>query len=117
MDKTVAYLSQIEETPINELVTVFNFEVEDWNTYYVSQLNILVHNKPQRAFKKPKPGSGKERASNIPHWAKGQRPYVGESGKDFARRVLDEKYGKINHDTGPRSEFNMLKKYGDRGFE
>ena len=29
---------------INEPMTVYNFEVEDWHTYYVSDNGILVHN-------------------------------------------------------------------------
>jgi len=28
---------------------------------------------------------------------------------------MDEKYGKDNYKTGPGSEYNKLKKYGDRG--
>ena len=29
---------------LSELVYVYNFEVKDWHTYYVSESNILVHN-------------------------------------------------------------------------
>ena len=48
--------------------------------------------------------------------ARGEKPLEGESGKDFARRLCDDKYGKGNYDTGPGSEYNKLRKYGDRGF-
>lgn len=41
---------------------------------------------------------------------------MNESGKDFAKRLRDAAYGAGNHDTGPRSDYNMLKKYGDRAF-
>jgi len=58
--------------------------------------------------------SGKEKASDIPSWAQGERPLPGESGKDFANRILDKKYGKGNYPKGPGSEHNKLKKYGDR---
>lgn len=69
-------------------------------------------------FRIPKSGlSGAERASDIPEWARGNRPFVGENGKAFAKRLLDAKYGPRNHDTGPGSEFSKLKKFGDRGFE
>ena len=51
--------------------------------------------------------SGKEKASDIPTWAKGQRPLPGESGKDFADRLLKDKYGD-NYPTGPGSEHNKL---------
>ena len=69
-------------------------------------------------FKKPKAGvSGKEGAKDVPSWAKGQRPQIGESGKDFAKRLLDAKYGPGNYDKGPTSEFNQIQKWGDRAFE
>ena len=71
-----------------------------------------------KEYKKPKSGlSEKEGSKERPSWAEGKKPYTDESGKDFAKRLLDEKYGKKNHDTGPTSEFNQLKKYGDRSFE
>jgi hypothetical protein len=47
---------------------------------------------------------------------KGQRPLVGEGGKEFAERLLNEKFGKGNYETGPKSDYNVLKKFGDRGF-
>ncbi len=59
---------------------------------------------------------GKEGATDIPSWAKGTVPRIGESGKDYAKRLMDEKYGRGNYDTGPGSEYNKLKKYGDRHF-
>ena len=59
--------------------------------------------------------SNKEKATDIPSWAKGKKPRAGESGKEFAKRVMDERYGKDNYRTGPGSEYNKLKKYGDRG--
>jgi len=68
--------------------------------------------------KKPKSGSkGKLGATDTPSWAEGQFPNVGESGNDFASRLMDEKYGKKKYDKGPGSEFSKLKKYGDRHFE
>lgn len=70
------------------------------------------------AKKKPKPGAtGKAGATDAPSWAKGEVPFAGESGKDFARRLLDEKYGRGNYDTGPSSEYNKIKKLADRHFE
>ncbi|ACA16903.1 RHS protein [Methylobacterium sp. 4-46] len=58
--------------------------------------------------------SGKERATDIPSWAKGQKPNPGESGRDFADRVMDARYGKGNYPKGPGSEYNQIRKYGDR---
>ncbi|MFD6155086.1 hypothetical protein ACFWF7_16610 [Nocardia sp. NPDC060256] len=72
--------------------------------------------------KVPKPGSDKERATNVPNFAKGKPPREGESGKDYARRLMDEEYGEGNwdlkpEDTGPRSEYSKIKKYGDRAWQ
>lgn len=73
--------------------------------------------KKPRKFKKPKKGSGKEKANDVPSWARGKRPYEGESGKEFAKRILDAEKGAGNWDKGKGSEFGKLKKWGDRGFE
>ena len=69
-------------------------------------------------YKKTKTGlSAKEAANDVPSWAKGQRPLTTENGREFAERLLAEKYGKGNYPTGPGSEFNKIKKWGDRAFE
>ena len=60
--------------------------------------------------------SGKAKANDVPSWARGQRPAPGENGKLFAKRLMDQKYGAGNYDVGPGSEYNMIKKWGDRGF-
>ena len=65
-------------------------------------------------FAKKAKSSNKERATDIPSWAKGEKPKSGESGKDYAKRLCDKKYGKGNYRTGPGSDYNKLKKYGDR---
>lgn len=61
--------------------------------------------------------SGKEEAKDVPSWAKGNRPYVRENGKYFAKRLCDAQYGTGNYKTGPGSEYNKIKKWGDRAFE
>ena len=66
-------------------------------------------------FAKKSKSSGKEKSSDVPSWAKGEKPKEGESGNDFAKRLMDKKYGKGNYRTGPGSEYNKLRKYGDRG--
>ena len=69
-------------------------------------------------YKKPKAAlSPKESAKDVPSWAKGQRPLTTENGRQFAERLLDEKYGIGNYPTGPSSEFNKINKWGDRAFE
>ena len=76
-----------------------------------------IGNHDTKEHKKSKSGSGKEKSNDIPTWAEGQVPYIDESGKEFAKRLMDEKYGKDNYEKGLDSEFNKLKKWGDRGFE
>ena len=61
--------------------------------------------------------SGKEAADDVPSWAQGERPLTTENERDFAKRLLDDKYGAGNYPTGPGSEFNKIKKWGDRAFE
>jgi hypothetical protein len=68
-------------------------------------------------FKIPVPGlSGKEGAKDAPSWAKQFKPKVGESGKQFAKRLLDEKYGAGNWKSGPGTEANQIQKWADRSF-
>ena len=72
----------------------------------------------EKEHKKPKSGSGKEKADDVPSWAKGKSPYRDENGKDFAKRLCDEHYGEGNYDTRtPGEPYNQIKKWGDRGFE
>ena len=37
-------VEKIEKVVHNELITVYNFEVEDFHTYFVSDASVLVHN-------------------------------------------------------------------------
>ena len=68
--------------------------------------------------KKTKKGlSPKDAANDIPSGAEGQRPLTTENGRQFAERLLDGKYGKGKYPTAPGSEFNKIKKWGDRAFE
>lgn len=64
--------------------------------------------------------TAKEAAKDVPSWVKqaGLRPCKSpnESGNQFAKRVLDAKYGVGNWKTGPGTEHNQIKKYGDRAF-
>jgi YD repeat-containing protein len=75
------------------------------------------------SFKKRKAGlTGKEAATDVPDWIsrlKDNRPYVDETGIDFATRMLNTKYGAGNWTRKGQQgrEFSQLKKYGDRAFE
>jgi hypothetical protein len=69
-----------------------------------------------RPFKEIPRRSGKEGAKQIPSWARGNRPYVGENGRDFARRLMDDQYGRGNWEQTRQREYDQLRKYGDRNF-
>lgn len=71
----------------------------------------------EREYKKPRSGTGKEKATDVPSWAKGNRPYKGESGKDFGKRLCDEYFGEGNYSTKGQSDYSKIRKWGDRGFE
>ncbi|WP_147290840.1 hypothetical protein [Roseomonas gilardii] len=66
--------------------------------------------------------SGKEAAKDLPDWARGKPRWQGESPVDFAKRLLNERHGSENAwnkkpaDTGPRSDYNKIKKFGERAF-
>jgi hypothetical protein len=45
------------------------------------------------------------------------RPFVGENGNKFAKRILDEKYGPGNWREGPGTEYNKLRKWGNEAFQ
>lgn len=68
--------------------------------------------KSQQEMKKSK------EADDAPEWARGYyKPRNGESGEEFAGRLLDRKYGKGNWKKGSDTEFSKLKKYGERCFK
>ena len=69
---------------------------------------------------KPTRGSGKDKASDAPSWVKNDpdgKPKPGETGGDFADRMLEGKYGEGNYPKGPGSEYSQIKKYGERSFK
>jgi len=79
-----------------------------------------VQPRPVLRYKEPIPGlSGKEKADDVPSAFRGMRPLVGETGKQAAERVFDEKYGKGQWDLKDpeiKDQFNKVKKYFERGF-
>ena len=61
----------------------------------------------------PKRGKPKD---DIPSWAAGERPYVGESGNKFAIRVMEKQFGKGKYDKRSKN-FTKLRKYADTHFK
>ena len=75
---------------------------------------------PGTQYKKPISGlSGKTGSTDIPSWVKNEGyrdPRLGESGEDYATRLLDHKYGEGNWRRGPGTEFSKIQKWADRHF-
>ena len=44
MDGETREVENVTIEHLDELVKVYNFEVEDWHTYYVTEQEVLVHN-------------------------------------------------------------------------
>lgn len=95
-------------------------EIQDWLDENPNETNETDEAEDTSGFQYRQPKShisGKEGAKDIPSWAKGERPLLGESGSEFAHRLLTDKYGEANYSTETGAEFNKLKKYGDRNFD
>ena len=58
--------------------------------------------------------SQKARATDAPSWIFEKPPHDNEKAKDYAKRILDQKYGKGNWKKGPGSEYNKIVKYAQR---
>lgn len=56
-------------------------------------------------------------AKDLPNWALVERPRSGESGNDFAKRLMDAKYGPENYEIGPTSEFGKVRIWRNRSFQ
>jgi len=74
----------------------------------------------QGPFKEAIPNtSGKEAATDIPGWAQGAQPRVGEDGEAFARRIMGYRFPGRPESTlpkGARSDWSKLKKSANRGY-
>jgi hypothetical protein len=102
-------------------------EVKDTAVSNVPNIYIAKGSKPteskkpdEKKRKKPKgKATHKEKADDVPSWVKksGETPYEGENGNEFAKRLCDDRFGEGQYPKGPKSDYNIIKKWGDRGFE
>lgn len=67
-------VEKIEKVVHNELITVYNFEVEDFHTYFVSDVSVLVHNNGCQKNKSKVSKKGTLKINNLP--TKGKIRYV-----------------------------------------
>jgi hypothetical protein len=62
--------------------------------------------------------SGKEAATDTPSWAKGYPRHVGETPPQYARRLMDQQYGRGSWErkADRLEEMSKIQKYGARAF-
>ena len=106
-DNIAARFDEWGESATDQLVFDILSNPESYSSYEVKWAQDLYEAKRTRQ-------SEKEKASDVPSWAEGVSPREGESGRDFADRVYREKGKEIPVNKGPGSDWNKLKKHGDR---
>ena len=101
----------------NQMITGMGNDFASLSRELDNFLNASKKDKAKGKTKQPSKESDKERATDIPSWAKGTKPKPGQNGKDYAKDQMDAQYGEGNWEGNPRreSEYSKLKKYGDRG--
>lgn len=92
-----------------KLTTVYNFQVEDFNTYHVGNAGVLVHNKCD--LNAGKPGS--------PEWKKAVKALKEGKGKGINANVETEAQARqlINEARPGLKEYNTYTKGTNPGFE
>ena len=65
-------------------------------------------------FAKQSKQSKKERSTDVPSWISAFPPDPNENSHNYAKRILDSKYGKGNWKKGPGSEYNKIVKHAQR---
>jgi len=106
-------VEKIDKVVHNELITVYNFEVEDFHTYFVSDASVLVHNDYSGARRKRwKVGEAidsKTHKGKNPKWGTVRARYwknevASNSSKYSQENIIRMKKGKapklLNRNTG-----------------
>lgn len=86
-------------------------------TYRKGELDDPSYTGEFKVPKSAKDMKNQKSKDDVPDWARGYRPRAGEAGKDFAKRLLNKKYGEGKWKEGPGEEFNKIKKWGDQNFK
>lgn len=91
----------------------FKTKISVWLTWRT--FNRIMYSKSKSKSNTKNKGeskkSKKERSTNAPEWSKYKKQKKGESKKQYATRILNEKYGKGNWRKGPESEYSRIIKY------
>ena len=91
----------------------FKTKISVWLTWRT--FNRIMYSKSKSKSNTKNKGeskkSKKERSTNAPEWSKYKKQKKGESKKQYATRILNEKYGKGNWRKGSKSEYSRIIKY------
>ncbi|MFN0103374.1 MAG: hypothetical protein ACKV2U_14955 [Bryobacteraceae bacterium] len=99
--RRVSGQSGFRETSDGFAIIEYALGEDDWTEGFVSLAGLV----------------GKERARDVPSWAIGERPTAEESNNEFAKRLLDARYGEGNYNKSLISEFNGIRKWRNRAFK
>lgn len=89
----VANVEKIEKEELDKAVKVYNFEVEDWHTYFVSEEDILVHNSCAVPHGKDNVVKGVTK-----HLSSKHKPVTSSSMESVKRKVLGHDYVNVGKD-------------------
>ena len=94
----------------------FKTRISIWLTWRAA--NRIMHSKGKGKKKKQSKMSEKEKSSDTPSWADGHNPKARENGNAYAKREMDQRYGKGKWKRKGRQghEYSELKKWADRGY-
>ncbi len=101
----VLEIKEIRRERLEEPVKTYNFEVEDWHTYLVSENNVLVHNAGSK--KCPLKFSFKSNKSNAGVGNGNLIRTVGENGQTKVYRVIRPDENPLNGLTAKNPQRNM----------
>ncbi len=98
----VANVEKVEKEELDKAVKVYNFEVADWHTYFVSEEDILVHNNCAAPYGVDRFKGGVTKQLTSKH-----KPVTHSSMESVKRKVLGHDYvqvgkGKWRNKSGTR---------------
>lgn len=100
----IVAITEMEWVYLESPVKVYNFEVENWHTYFVSELDVLVHNKAMKRISSDIEGAVTDEtlkwldegsADNTVYYGlkDGEAVYTGITKQDLGKRLSQHNYG------------------------
>ena|GEM_PF-1912661 len=117
-DKLVMYSGEILEVKeafveyLDKPIKVYNFEVEDWHTYFVPEYNVFVHNDKCGGA-----GAGKARDFKFPKSNNDMKKVFGVKDKVFHKEIKPEIIKQIKKDSVYSKEFRKMGNNPDIGVD